>query len=84
MIQFLETLTSIFNWSYAGVFFWMIHTFLPLRKNRLLRIAAFFASSPISFMIIYSNDLALAAVQQAVSGNPERSLSPGITADLLL
>ncbi len=58
MIQFLETLTSIFNWSYAGVFFWMIHTFLPLRKNRLLRIAAFFASSPISFMIIYSNDLA--------------------------
>lgn len=58
MIQFLETLTSIFNWSYAGVFFLMIHTFLPLRKNRLLRIAAFFASSPISFMIIYSNDLA--------------------------
>lgn len=58
MIQFLEMLTSIFNWSYAGVFFWMIHTFLPLRKNRLLRIAAFFASSPISFMIIYSNDLA--------------------------
>lgn len=58
MIRVLETLSSILAAGYVFVFFWMIRTFLPLRKNRVMKIAAFFVCSPLADIIIYSNDLA--------------------------
>lgn len=58
MIRFLEILSDLLAFGYAFVFFWMIQTFLPLRKNPLLRIAAFFACTVLSTVVIYSNDLA--------------------------
>lgn len=58
MIRFLDILSFLLELSYSVVFFLMIHTFLPLRKNRLVRILAFFACSTLSAVIIYSNDLA--------------------------
>lgn len=57
MIRFLDLLALGIEWGYVAVFFRMIHTFLPLRKNWLLRIAAFFVCSIFAVMIIYSNDL---------------------------
>lgn len=58
MIRFLDILSMLLNLSYNFVFFLMIHTFLPLRKNWLVRILAFFACNFLSSVIIYSNDLA--------------------------
>ncbi|MDE7267333.1 MAG: GHKL domain-containing protein [Lachnospiraceae bacterium] len=58
MIQFLEILAFVIDVCYAIVFFCMIQTFLPLRKNLILRIMAFVACNPLSAAIIYSNDLA--------------------------
>ena len=57
MIRFLDTLSSVLNWAYVFVFFWIVQTFLPLRRSRPVHIAAFFAFSAISTMVIYSNDL---------------------------
>lgn len=58
MIRFLDILSMLLNLNYNFVFFLMIHTFLPLRKNWLVRILAFFACNFLSSVIIYSNDLA--------------------------
>lgn len=57
MIRFLEILSFGLEWGYVFVFFWMLHTFLPLRRNLLLRILAFLACSFLAPAIIYSNDL---------------------------
>lgn len=58
MILFLDILGQIFYWSYVIVFFWLLHTFLALRKNWVLRIGGFFCFNYLSGSIIYSNDLA--------------------------
>lgn len=57
MIRFLDILSFLLDLSYCIVFFLMLHTFLPLRKNRLVRILAFFACGILAVTIIYSNDL---------------------------
>ena len=58
MILFLEILSSVINLTYTFIFFWMIHTFLPLRKNWPIRVIAFLASNVLSLSVVYSNDLA--------------------------
>lgn len=56
-ISFLDHLSFIFSWCYNFVFFQIILAFLPLRKNLLMRILAFFACNLLSTVPIYSNDL---------------------------
>lgn len=57
MIGFLDILSFGLEWGYVLVFCWMLHTFLPLRRNRALRVLAFFACSFLAPAVIYSNDL---------------------------
>lgn len=57
MIQLLNLFTNVFAMSYTFLFFWIIRTFLPLRKNWLVKIAAFCVCIYLSDMIIYSNDI---------------------------
>lgn len=57
MIRFLEILSFFLAWGYAFVFFWIIRTFLPLRDNWFVRIAAFLVCGYLADSIIYSNDL---------------------------
>lgn len=58
MIRFLDILSFLFEWGYTFVFFWILRTFLTLRKNRLMRILAFVFSSLLACVIVYSNDFA--------------------------
>lgn len=58
MIHFLNILSFFLEWTYVFVFFWILHTFLPVRQNWIARIPAFFACSFFAVTIIYSNDLA--------------------------
>lgn len=58
MIRFLNVLSFLFEWSYVFVFFWILRTYLPLRRNRLMQISAFVLSSFLACVIIYSNDFA--------------------------
>ena len=58
MIHFLNILSFFLEWTYVFVFFWILHTFLPVRRNWVARILAFFACSFFAVTIIYSNDLA--------------------------
>lgn len=58
MIYFLNILSFLLEWAYVFVFFWILHTFLPVRQNWIARIPAFFACSFFAVTIIYSNDLA--------------------------
>lgn len=57
MIGFLEILSFLFAWGYSFVFFWILQTFLPLRKNWFAKIAAFLVCGYLADFIIYSNDL---------------------------
>lgn len=57
MIRFLELLSFLLAEGYTFVFFWIIRTFLPLRKNWLIKIAAFCAFGYLADVIIYSNDI---------------------------
>lgn len=57
MIRFLEVLSFLLAWGYTFVFFWIIQTFLPLRKNWFIKIAAFLVCGYLADSIIYSNDL---------------------------
>ena len=57
MIALCDFLTWLFSWVYRIVFFWILHTFIPLRKGIPLRILAFFASSMFTSVIVYLNDL---------------------------
>ncbi|MDO4307898.1 MAG: GHKL domain-containing protein [Eubacteriales bacterium] len=56
MIRFLDILSFLFEWGYVFVFFWILRTFLTLRKNRPMRILAFALSSLLACVIVYSND----------------------------
>ena len=58
MIHFLNILSFFLEWTYVFVFFWILHTFLPVRQNWIAHIPAFFACSFFAVTIIYSNDLA--------------------------
>lgn len=58
MIRFLEILSFLLTWGYTFVFFWIIKTFLPLRRNWFFKIAAFLVCGYLADSIIYSNDLA--------------------------
>ena len=57
MIRFLEILSFLLAWGYTFVFFWIIKTFLPLRRNWGVKIAAFLVCGYLADAIIYSNDL---------------------------
>jgi len=57
MIRFLEALSFLLAWGYTFVFFWIIRTFLTLRENWFIRIAAFLVCGYLADSIIYSNDL---------------------------
>lgn len=57
MIKLLDILSELFYWGYAAVFFWMIHTFLPVRKKWPVRILAFWLCNWLASVVIYSNDL---------------------------
>lgn len=56
MIRFLDILSFLFDWGYVFVFFWILRTFLTLRKNWPIRILAFVLSSLLACVIVYSND----------------------------
>ena len=58
MIRFLDMLALLFQYAYVSVFFVILLTFLPLRKNRILRVLAYAAAYLFSVTTIYSNDLA--------------------------
>lgn len=58
MIRFLEILSFLLAWGYTFVFFWIIKTFLPLRRNWFFKISAFLVCGYLADSIIYSNDLA--------------------------
>lgn len=58
MIQFLDILSFILECLYVFVFFWILHTFLPVRKNWIVRVLAVFFCSFLAGVIVYSNDLA--------------------------
>ena len=57
MIRFLEILSFLLAWGYTFVFFWIIKTFLPLRRNWFVKIVAFLVCGYLADSIIYSNDL---------------------------
>ncbi len=58
MIRFLDILALLLQYAYVSVFFVILLTFLPLRKNWILRILAYAAAYLFSVTTIYSNDLA--------------------------
>ena len=55
MIPFLNFLSFLFAWGYTFVFFWIIRTFIPLRKNLFLKFAAFLVCGYLADSIIYAN-----------------------------
>lgn len=57
MIRCLDILSDLLAFGYSFVLFWMIRTFLPLRKNAILRVVAFFVCAALSTVTIYSNEL---------------------------
>ncbi len=57
MIILLQVCAVALQVAYQFVFYWILHTFLPLRKGRGRRIAAFFVSLTFTDIIIYQNDL---------------------------
>lgn len=56
MMRFLEILSDVFAYGYVFVFLCMICTFLPMRKNWLLRIVGVLAIDFLATVFIYSND----------------------------
>lgn len=58
MIRFLDILALLLQYGYVSVFFVILLTFLPLRRNWILRILAYIATYLFSVTTIYSNDLA--------------------------
>ena len=57
MIRILEILSFLLAWGYTFVFFWIIKTFLPLRRNWIAKIVAFLVCGYLADAIICSNDL---------------------------
>lgn len=57
MIKLLDIIALLLEWGYSFVFFWMLHTFIPLRKSWLLRIPALLCCGLLACDIVYSGDL---------------------------
>lgn len=57
MITFLDILSYLATWGYILIFFLILHRFIPLRKNKLVRVLALIVCVPFADIIIYSNDL---------------------------
>lgn len=57
MIKLLDILSFLLEWSYAIVFFLILHSFIPLRRNKIVRIPALIVCAHFAVMIIYSHDL---------------------------
>lgn len=57
MSCFFDMLTFIFSWAYRAVFFWSLHTFIPLKRGLPLRILAFLVSSMFTGVVVYLNYL---------------------------
>lgn len=57
MIAFLDGLSFILEWVYVFVFFRIWYSFLPLRKNRIMKILAVIPFSFMAVCVIYSNEL---------------------------
>ena len=57
MIKALDLITLLLGWSYGFLFLLILHSFIPLRRNRLLWIPAYVICSFFANMVIYSNDL---------------------------
>ena len=57
MIAFLDGLSFVLEWVYVFVFFQIWYSFLPLRKNRIMKILAIIPFSFLAVCVIYSNDL---------------------------
>lgn len=58
MIRFLNMVSFLLELGYVFIFFWILHTFLTLRKHWLMRILAFAVCNYLASVIIYPNDLA--------------------------
>lgn len=56
MIRFLDILSAAFFWGYILIFFRIMMTFLPLRKNWVMRVLGFLACNYLASVVIYSND----------------------------
>ena len=57
MIRFFDILSFLAETAYGCIFFVVIFTFLPLRRNRLVQVLAFIACITVAVTIIYPNDL---------------------------
>lgn len=57
MISCLQFITFLLMFSYQILFYWMLHTFIPLKNSIPMRVVAFFFSFYIANAIIYRNDL---------------------------
>lgn len=57
MIRFLDLLSLLIDWGYAFVFFWIMRTFLPLRRSWPLRVLALLCSGFVAWFVIYPHDL---------------------------
>ncbi len=57
MIFYLDFISFLVTLGYQFLFYWMLHTFIPLKKNRQMRVAAFFLSLCLSDVVVYQNDL---------------------------
>lgn len=58
MIPILDVLGFLLEWCYGFVFFWILQTFLPLRRGWPVRILAFLLCTYMACVIVYANDLA--------------------------
>lgn len=56
MIRFFEILSFLLAWGYTAIFFLILKSFLPLRKNVVLKVIAFLICGYLADSIIYSND----------------------------
>lgn len=57
MIRALDIISFLVTWIYGFVFFSILKAFLPLRNNKLMKLAAFLVCAVVADFIIYSNDL---------------------------
>ena len=55
MILFFHLLSAVLEWAYTIVFVLMVHAFLPLRQNKILRIAAVFFWPVFFYAVIFCN-----------------------------
>lgn len=57
MISLLQFAAFVFALAYQFSFFWMLHTFIPLRKGVLIRLLAFALSRHLAGVVVYRHDL---------------------------